>query len=659
MKSIFGRPEQAHIRAEMLSAFLDNQVSPAERVRVESHLRTCAACRGELESLRRTAALLHALPRVAVPHAFTLSEASIGVRRPEPKSVWLGGLARGLGAVTAIALVAVVAVTMLRQPAATPSGSVARSAPTAAPAAKEVEVVAPAEQPAAPAAAAPAPVPTEEQPSIMAAAATEAGEQTTAEAAANMPAADASAEVAVAAAPGMGQPQATEALPQMSQPAARGMAPTATPEAAMIARAPSEPESTTAPSAKAFGMGGASAEPVLRPELLTPEPMPAIVPPADSLLTSARLVYADLEALWAVDGLNGVRQLATGETLNTPLLSSDGTYVVYRTQRQGTMELWGVAWRGGAPKLLLNESELSREGLDALHTERRLQDVRWVPGRLALALNIVQAPSPTAPDAQAVVELWELDVTTGALRYLTPLGRAYRPYYSPDGAQFALLEYGTETDPRGNLYLVSADGRNRRLALSFSGIPASLSYDTQVAWLPDSSALWAAVPISDSLAAGRLYGTALYKVDVTGKAQEMGSIDASQVAWSPDGRRLAYMRITPGSMEDGELYLADADGANERRYAAVKNGVFMTWSPDSVHFLYQDDYQTYLGAVDQAPQRLGTSVSFVDPRWVSDTQFVSRHDTGTGWLLTVRGINGAAQGLLPLPRDAMLDAARP
>ncbi len=648
------------MRVEMLSAFLDNQASPAERVRVESHLRTCAACRGELESLRRTAALLHALPRVAVPHAFTLSEAKAGIRRPEPRLAWFGGLARGLGAVTAVALVAVVAVTMLRPPAATPSESVARVAPTAAPAAaKMAEQPAPAaDQPAMPAAVAPAPAPMEAQPQIMAAAETDAGEQPAAATAAD--AATDTAALAAAPAPEMAQAQATPDQAFQSQPAARGMAVEATPEPAMLAMAPSEPEATEAPSAKAFGMGGGAGEgPVLPAELLTPEPLPAIAAAADVLPLSTHLVYADLKALWAIGETSGVRQLAAAEVLHTPSISPDGTYVVYRTQQQGYEELWGVGWKGGAAKLLLSERDLPRENLDALHTERRLQDVRWAPGRLALALNIVQVASPTAPGAVAVVELWELDIKTGALEYLAPLGRAYRPFYAPNGRQFALLEYGTETDPRGSLVLYNAEGGNRKLAVSFPASSAKQSYDSQVAWLPDSSALWLAVPMADPPAAGQLNGTTLYRVTAAGQAQVAGLVDAYQVVWSPDGTRLAFLRITSSNMEDGELYLANADGSEAQRYAVVRNAAFLAWAPDGEHFLYQDDYRTYLGAEGQAPQHLGTSVSFVDPHWVSDTQFVSRHDTGTGWLLTVRGIDSATQGLISLPREAMVDIARP
>ena len=94
---------------------------------MDGHLADCAACRSELEGLRRTVALLQALPRVPIPRAFTLSEAQVGIRRPEPRPAWVGW-ARGLAAVTAIALVAVVAVSLLNQTSWQPAATVARTA---------------------------------------------------------------------------------------------------------------------------------------------------------------------------------------------------------------------------------------------------------------------------------------------------------------------------------------------------------------------------------------------------------------------------------------------------------------------------------------------------------------------------------------------------
>lgn len=644
MRQLFNRPG-AHVRVELLSSFLDNQVGPAERARVESHLHDCAACRAELESLRRTVAVVQALPRVPVPRALTLSEAKVGIRQPAARSAWFGGLVRGLGAVTAVALVVVVAATGLRPPAAAPEQTVARSAPTVAITEKAVEA------PLAPAAAAPAPMAAEE--SVAVASEAPITEETDAEAPSLAMAQD-TAVVEPA------QPEAAPAAALEAAPAARGVVPTETAAPAMLAMAPPAPEATSAPSAKAAGMGGGvGAAAALSAEQIVPEPTPPPGVLTDVLPDTTRLVYADLATLWAIDGANGVRQLAADELLNTPIISSDGSYVVYRVVRADYMELWGIPWVEGRAQLLLNERELPKDGLGASYSERRIQDVRWIPGRLALALNIVRVPSPRAPQALPQVELWELDVETGALRLLASLGRAMWPLYAPDGSQFALLEYGTETDPLGQLSLLTADGSNARRVLSFPASPAKLSYDTQVAWLPDSSAFWLALPGSDLPAAGQYNGTALYRVTAAGQAQEAGFVDAYQVAWSPDGTRMAYLRITSDTVADGELYLAGADGTAAQRYAAVKDGVFVGWAPDSVYFLYQSEYQMYLGAVGQLPQRLGTAVSFVHPRWVSATHFISFHDTGTEWLLTLRGVDGSSYGLASLPRDAMLDVNHP
>ena len=126
----FGPSQDAHLDGELLSAYLDGQVKPDERRRVETHLGTCPACQSELASLRQTVTMLHALPRVPVPRAFTLSEAQVGLRRPAPagRPTWFGGMARGLVAVSAVALVAVMAAVLLRQPSWQPSQNLAQLA---------------------------------------------------------------------------------------------------------------------------------------------------------------------------------------------------------------------------------------------------------------------------------------------------------------------------------------------------------------------------------------------------------------------------------------------------------------------------------------------------------------------------------------------------
>jgi anti-sigma factor RsiW len=66
---------------EQLSAYLDGELSAAERTALERHLPTCAECRAELAELRRMRALLGALPTPALPRSFALST---GGTRPRP-----------------------------------------------------------------------------------------------------------------------------------------------------------------------------------------------------------------------------------------------------------------------------------------------------------------------------------------------------------------------------------------------------------------------------------------------------------------------------------------------------------------------------------------------------------------------------------------------
>ncbi len=57
---------------EQLSALLDNELNEQEREQLAAHLRTCSACRAELESMRRARALVRALPQPALPRSFAL-----------------------------------------------------------------------------------------------------------------------------------------------------------------------------------------------------------------------------------------------------------------------------------------------------------------------------------------------------------------------------------------------------------------------------------------------------------------------------------------------------------------------------------------------------------------------------------------------------------
>jgi uncharacterized membrane protein YgcG len=107
---MFGWPrrdsnKQFHLPDELLSAYLDGEVTAQERARVASHLATCASCRESLQSLRDTVTLVKALPRMPVPRAFTLTEEMVGLRPTRARTPWIAVYLRGMSAVAALLLI--------------------------------------------------------------------------------------------------------------------------------------------------------------------------------------------------------------------------------------------------------------------------------------------------------------------------------------------------------------------------------------------------------------------------------------------------------------------------------------------------------------------------------------------------------------------------
>lgn len=95
---------------ELLSAYIDHQITEAERRRVEASLAADPALQERLNDFKRTAMLLRNTPVVVAPRSFTLSEAQVlgangNIRKTPSPAFWLRWMPR-----LAPALVMVVAV---------------------------------------------------------------------------------------------------------------------------------------------------------------------------------------------------------------------------------------------------------------------------------------------------------------------------------------------------------------------------------------------------------------------------------------------------------------------------------------------------------------------------------------------------------------------
>ncbi len=94
---------------DLLSAYLDDRLSPDERLHLEQRLRLEQQLRVELDELRITRELLQDLAPVALPRSFTINSASVQTRQ-----FWsFGWFARFGGALASLVLVVLVSAALL------------------------------------------------------------------------------------------------------------------------------------------------------------------------------------------------------------------------------------------------------------------------------------------------------------------------------------------------------------------------------------------------------------------------------------------------------------------------------------------------------------------------------------------------------------------
>ncbi len=303
-----------HLTEELLSAYLDGQVTTGERARAEAHLVSCPACAGELRALRATVGLLRELPPAPLPRAFTLP-ATVPRRRA---SLW-DTLSRGWGyrtlqgatVLAAVLLMALCSGDLLlqtlpamapvaRAPAAPPTQAVDREQLAFQPSPTEARAVRPEETTVA-APGFPAPTKPPAPASTPAGKAAYEGTETP------LPFAGARPETTTPAPPA---PSVETPGPVASAPAP-SVAATPGPETAVCAQAVATPteaatDAGATPSPAPTAVVRASA-PVTSP-LLEAEPAPAAGPPPNL----ARLVICGLEGalLVTVSGLAAITGVA-------------------------------------------------------------------------------------------------------------------------------------------------------------------------------------------------------------------------------------------------------------------------------------------------------------------------------------------------------------
>jgi Tol biopolymer transport system component len=238
----------------------------------------------------------------------------------------------------------------------------------------------------------------------------------------------------------------------------------------------------------------------------------------------------------------------------------------------------------------------------------------WSPDGDRIALSLYGEEGPTAaPESTSHIDV--LDADGGGRRRLVPF-QADAPSWSPDGDRVAFER--SFTIDTSDIYVVHADGSDlRRLTRRSSRSPGSDS----PAWSPDGSRI-AFVRWPDQ--SNDLYtGAEIYVVAADGgrsrrvtASRPESSGDFAPV-WSPDGRRIAFVRASEEDVTD--VYVVNRDGSGLRRLTHDGDASEPAWSPDgrSIAFTGRDADLYVVDADGAGLRRLRKTPRFMEggPVW--------------------------------------------
>ncbi len=143
-------------------------------------------------------------------------------------------------------------------------------------------------------------------------------------------------------------------------------------------------------------------------------------------------------------------------------------------------------------------------------------------------------------------------------------GWAGTPTWSPDGRRIAFLTVGCAQWCNGPLeaYVMNADGSGQRALTREWGLKGAPPFGGLPVWSPD----WRKVAfVQERGVHGRYSDIYVVNADGSGRRRltQSPQNDGDPV-WSPDGRRLAFVRIRGGR---ADIYVVNADGSGLRRLA--------------------------------------------------------------------------------------------
>lgn len=164
---------------------------------------------------------------------------------------------------------------------------------------------------------------------------------------------------------------------------------------------------------------------------------------------------------------------------------------------------------------------------------------------------------------------------------------------SPDGTRLLL------TDPADRDRIIIADSIGHALA-------SAHALDRSPRWAPSTATVSSWSSNTTVLATDLRGDASLWMVPVAGGPPRLidSTVDARQVAWSPDGHRFAA-----GALHSGRpvMLLFNADGTSRREFALSDSVVaaYMLWSPDSRRIAFRTGRERGLQVLDVSTGSVG------------------------------------------------------
>ena len=173
---------------------------------------------------------------------------------------------------------------------------------------------------------------------------------------------------------------------------------------------------------------------------------------------------------------------------------------------------------------------------------------------------------------------------------------------------------------------ISTIGRGGRLAPLFRCDVSRGCYDLEsIAWSPDGRRL--AFSVTTVGAESTYNGLHVYDT-ATGRDRQMSLLDAFSLAWSPDGSRIAYVESSHFAVPWGSIFVVDADGSHRRLVDTGTSDADMapSWSPDGKRLVFATTAHPYTetGRVGDA------SISIVDVDG-SHRRLLVEHASAPAW----------------------------